>query len=323
MEELIEECRAYIENNIKLNPLVFTNFQNLQSFCQTINNEITDDCYATMYEAYKYIESINNGELCGQKTKEEIIEIVQSFLGAISSGLKERFIADLNNGLISLDKNHQNKCSYLTKTIDGLDKHYCKVYIKYTGTIIDAVILVHEFFHTLTDVVDYKDELTLDKNTLDYIQETVSILAEFVCIKYLENMYPIEMQSMILYRLYEEIYIDYQSASILMRYLNSVMAGMSVEELNKIFQVEELRKVIQKQKSVFAINHFVGTMVSITKLQDTKEHNELLKCVVQKIENKELEHIGEILPMRLNVFNIINFINASKNTKTGKPKNGE
>ena len=323
IEELKQECSMYIENLSKADPRFFVNFQHVQKFCNTINNSVTDECYNRMQNAYNCFCSIDRGEFYGKITCEEIIKITKDFFNKVSPNLKDRFIAELNKGLISIDKNNPDKCLYLSKTVDGKEKHYCKVYIKHTGTIYDVLKLVHEFFHTLTDVIDYKRKIILDKNTLDYIQETVSILAEFTCAKYLEDTYPTEMRNNLLYRVYAAVYISFQSGKITLHYLNSVMGGMSIEELQKKFFISEIRDNIKKQRVPFSINHFAGTMISITKLQDIKEPLELLSDVFSIIENEELEYIGKIIPMTLNASKVIESISNEKSFQKTNKRNSE
>lgn len=311
---LKKECIEYIKWANESDTTYFKNLSNAKNFCKVINENIDDDAYQKLQSIYDERISINNGNIKGNLSVDEIINLTIDFFKEISLDLQEKFKSDLNNGMISINPNNQNQCLYLSKTVDGKKVNFCKVNIRYTGTIYDVFSLVHEYFHTLTDVEDYKDRLNIDKNTIDYIQETISIFAEFVCAEYLSNKFPVESANNILYRIYEEVFISVQSGLVVLRYINALMSGITIEELNKRFIVSEVREILQNKKYPFSMNHFIGTMVSITRLRELENVKETLSTIYLKINEQRFEDICKDIPIKLNVSKVIEFINKHQKT---------
>lgn len=320
IDVLKKECMEYIAWVNGNNPTYFKNLQNAKSFCKVINENIDDKVFEKLQNIYEERININAGNIKGVLSIDEIVSLTIEFLSEISLELKEKFKSDLNNGMINIAPNNRNQCLYLSKTVDGKKVNFCEVFIKYTGTIYDVFSLVHEYFHTLTDVVDYGEKLNLDKNTVDYIQETVSIFAEFVCAIYFSNKFSVESANNMLYRIYEEVFISVQSGVILLQYINALMSGITYEELNKKFVVSEIREILQSKQYPFSINHFIGTMVSITRLKELNNAKEVLSTIYNKIKERKIEYICEDIPMKLNASKVVEVINE-KRRQTSKKMN--
>ena len=64
-------------------------------------------------------------------------------------------------------------------------------------------------------------------------------------------------------------------------------------------------KAIQR----ISMNHFIGTMVFINRLRELDNAKGTLSTIYLKINEQRLDGICEDIPIRLNVFNVIEFIN--------------
>lgn len=69
---------------------------------------------------------------------------------------------------------------------------------------------------------------------------------------------------------------------------------------------------MQNKKLPFSINHFIGTMVSITKLKELDDIKDVLSNIYTKIKEQRFEDICEDIPMRLNVSKVIETINGKQ-----------
>lgn len=311
---LKKECIEYIKWMNEKDPTYFTRIKDVKNFCQVINENISDEVFKKLQNIYEERTNIINGKIKGNVSIEEIVDLAIDFLGEVSIDLQERFKSDLNNGLININPNNSNCCLYLTQTVNGKEINFNKVYVQYTGTIYDVIVLVHEYFHSLTDIIDYVDEINLNKKTIDYIQETVSIFAQCACSIYLSNKFPAISSNEMLYLIYHSVFISARSGVIFLRYINAVMGETTIEELNKMFPVSEIREILDHKKVPFSIMHFVGAMTSITKLKELDDIKETLNNIYIKIKEQKFQDICEDIPFVMNAPKVIEFINEKTST---------
>lgn len=308
LEILRNECSEYISWLIKKQPNYIQQFENIQQFCRKINQAISDEDYERLETGYNAICNINNNPT-NNLSVNDVINLELDFLEKISPELKKKFISDLTKGIISIHSNNPNKCLYLTKTIGDKKVNFCKVLVKYTGNINDVFILTHEYFHALTDIESNTEKKSLNKSTLNHIQEIISIFSELVCSKYFSKQYPTESLNVIFYRIYEEIFIGAHSGAILFNYLKSVMGGCSIDILKiKFSSISELRNFIQDRKIPFDTEHFIGTMIAVELLDNFDNSFNLLRKIYFEINKKNIDGVRDLIPMVINYSSIVKVV---------------
>lgn len=292
LEELKKESEEYITYWNEKDPSILRHAEDMRIFCIDFNRRLSDEDYTCLKTGFDRVQRSMNQDR--NLSQEDIIKLATDFFGNISEELKERFLRDVNGKFVCINEKYDHsKCTYFCKTINGKTKNFSVVFVKYTGTVYDVFVLVHEYFHSLTNVLDYKDKLTLNKTSIDAIQESISILGELICAKSLAKEYPNETLNLLYSRIYEQVYLNVNSYATLIRYISLLQKGTSIEQLQEQFDILEIRDFINAKKIPLSTEHFWGVISSVTMINDKKMEQlfNLLKEIYVKVSNQELEAV--------------------------------
>lgn len=300
LEELRKEWSEYEayqrENN--QDTLRYTTFFN--EFIVDFNKSLSDEEYTCLKNAHQTIENIRQTK--GNLTEKNIINLTASFLGKISENLQKKFLDYASDSISISEEYDKSGCYYYKKIVNDKVEYYSKIRLKKTGTLYDVFVLVHEYFHSLTDVSDYKDKISLSKQSIDIIQETISILGELACAKSLEKDYPQETLNYLYWRIYEEMYSKIGSYRLLMKYATELQKVESIEQLQEKFYLPEIIDVVERKILPISPNHILGTISSVELLhsKNMEEIFSLLKAIYTKVDNQEIESVADDFPKQIN-----------------------
>lgn len=321
LEELRKEWSEYEtyqkENN--QDNLKYATFFN--EFIVDFNKALSDEEYTCLKNAHQAVATSRQTK--GSLTEKNTIDLTANFLGRISENLQKKFLAYASDSISISEEYDKSGCEYYKKVVNDKVEYYSKVRIKKTGTLYDVFVLVHEYFHSLTDVSDYKDKISLSKQSIDIIQESISILGELACAKSLENDYPQETLNYLYWRIYEEMYSEIGAYRLLMKYNVALQKVESIEQLQEKFYLPEIIDVVRSRRIPISPNHILGTIASVELLHGNNMEQifGLLKIIYTKIDNQEIESVANEFPKQINSHNFAEIVKseiASNNSDKAK-----
>ncbi len=309
--ELKKECEDYLTHIIKNNYNLYWNCEMARKFSRGFNNDISDEVFLKIEDAYFEIVNSKDGELGVQ----DIVNLTLKFLNTISKKLGDRFVSDIKKNLISINKNNpKDACNYYFSVTDGEKKHYQKVFVRHTGTLRDVTTLVHEYFHLLTDVSGYKNDLDLTEYQILCTQEWISILSELVCSRYLYDLNMEDALKVMYFRVYDAIYFNVRGYSNFIDYYLMLKNGASLDDIQKKYDISVLRKWIDEKEFSRAMMYYFSSVSAIFMIADNNLEQllELLRDIFAKIENREFEKIEKQIPKKFDSLKFAEFVSLDE-----------